>query len=161
MHPATVDPPPSVRGHPSGKTKHLSRSGYLDDASPPWDTLATDNLLVYAIHVLVDVLRIKTNVLQQNKTTRAPYRWPVGTDPVNEILSSPGWFDNASPVGNPSPVTTFSAPGGKPAASASPASLRQVEGASSEGFLCAKRRGKNEGGGGGLSVERLTGVAGK
>lgn len=60
---------------------------------------------------------------------------PVGTDPVKEILSTPGCLDNASPVGNPSPVITLRAPGGRPAASASRASRRHVEGASSDGFL--------------------------
>ncbi len=61
---------------------------------------------------------------------------------MKEILSKPGCLDNASPVGNPSPVTTFRAPGGNPASSASPAIRTQVEGASSEGFLGGRKRGK-------------------
>lgn len=54
---------------------------------------------------------------------------------MKDTLSSPGCLDIASPVGKPSPVTTFKAPGGNPAASASPAIRTHVEGASSEGFL--------------------------
>ena len=54
---------------------------------------------------------------------------------MKDTLSSPGCLDIASPVGKPSPVITFKAPGGNPAASASPAIRTHVEGASSEGFL--------------------------
>ena len=61
--------------------------------------------------------------------------WPVGTDPVKDNLSTPGCLESAAPAGEPSPVRTFRAPAGSPAAAARPAMRTQVSGASSEGFL--------------------------
>lgn len=65
--------------------------------------------------------------------------WPVDTEPVKDILSTSECRVSASPVGKPIPVTTFNAPGGKPAASTSPAKRRHVEGVTSEGFLRVRR----------------------
>ena len=39
---------------------------------------------------------------------------PVGTDPVKVMCRTKRWEDNAAPASMPSPVTTFTTPGGTP-----------------------------------------------
>ncbi len=39
---------------------------------------------------------------------------PVATEPVNDTWSTPGWPASAAPASSPRPVTTLSAPGGRP-----------------------------------------------
>ena len=63
----------------------------------------------------------------------APISRPTAVEPVNEILSTPGWSTSAAPV-SPSPVTTLRTPGGKPASSASSPSRSAVSGVCSAGF---------------------------
>jgi len=46
-------------------------------------------------------------------------RVPTAREPVNVILSMPGWVMSASPVGSGVPVTRLSTPGGSPASWAS------------------------------------------
>ena len=57
---------------------------------------------------------------------------PVGTDPVSEIMSTPGWRTSAAPT-SPPPVTTLHTPGGRMSPS-SAASLSELKGVSSLGL---------------------------
>ena len=63
----------------------------------------------------------------------APISRPTAVDPVNAILSTPGWSTSAAPV-SPSPVTTFSTPAGMPASSASSPRRSAVSGVCSAGL---------------------------
>ena len=63
-----------------------------------------------------------------------PMRLPTAVDPVKATLSMPGCAASAAPAVGPSPVTTFSAPGGNPASSASSARRSAVSGVSSAGL---------------------------
>ncbi|MNO47893.1 hypothetical protein D3C76_382170 [compost metagenome] len=62
-----------------------------------------------------------------------PTAMPVGTEPVNETLSVPGCSINALPT-RPPPVSTLSAPGGRPAWLASSAMRSSVRGVNSLGL---------------------------
>ena len=42
----------------------------------------------------------------------APTASPAVVDPVNEIMSTPGWRDSASPAWRPVPFTRLNTPGG-------------------------------------------------
>jgi hypothetical protein len=53
---------------------------------------------------------------------------PVSVEPVNAILSMPGWRTRYAPVVGPSPRTMLATPGGKPAAAASRRADRGVAG---------------------------------
>src|SRR5688572_17760621 len=46
-------------------------------------------------------------------------RWPVASDPVNATLATSGCSTSGAPTSGPSPVTTLTTPGGKPACSTS------------------------------------------
>jgi hypothetical protein len=59
---------------------------------------------------------------------------PTSGDPVNARWSMPGWAASAAPASSPSPGTTFSTPGGRPASRASSPKRIAVSGASSAGF---------------------------
>ena len=61
-------------------------------------------------------------------------RLPARVEPVKEIMSTSGWLTMASPISGPKPVTRFSTPAGRPAASATSASTKALNGATSEGF---------------------------
>src|SRR5215217_3955439 len=63
----------------------------------------------------------------------APISRPTSVEPVNAILSTPGWSTSAAPV-PPSPVTTLTTPSGTPASSASSASRRALSGVCSAGL---------------------------
>jgi hypothetical protein len=43
---------------------------------------------------------------------------PVGTPPVNETMSTPGWATRAWPSSGPGPFTAFTTPGGRASARA-------------------------------------------
>ena len=43
---------------------------------------------------------------------------PVGTPPVNETMSTPGWATRASPSSGPGPLTALTTPGGSASAMA-------------------------------------------
>ena len=45
----------------------------------------------------------------------APTCAPAAVDPVNEIMSTPGWRDSASPTSRPVPFTRLNTPGGSSA----------------------------------------------
>ncbi len=47
---------------------------------------------------------------------------PTAVEPVNAILSTPGWAASALPTAGPNPVTTLNTPGGNPASAIRPAS---------------------------------------
>ena len=59
---------------------------------------------------------------------------PTSVEPVNEILSTPGWRTNAAPALDPPPATTLNAPAGKPASWTSSANSSAVSGVSEAGF---------------------------
>ncbi len=61
-------------------------------------------------------------------------RVPTARDPVNVILSMPGWVMSASPVGSGGPVTRFSTPAGTPASMHSSVMRIEVSDAYSLGF---------------------------
>ena len=66
----------------------------------------------------------------------ATVRWiclPTSVDPVNATLSTPGWATSAAPV-SPSPVSTFTTPGGSPACWHTSASSSAVSGVVSAGL---------------------------
>mmetsp|Transcript_18043 Transcript_18043/g.30311 ORF Transcript_18043/g.30311 Transcript_18043/m.30311 type:complete len:312 (+) Transcript_18043:133-1068(+) len=58
----------------------------------------------------------------------------VGTLPVNDNLSMPGWLLSGPPASGPRPETTFSAPAGSPASMHNSPSNKQDRGANSDGF---------------------------
>ncbi len=60
---------------------------------------------------------------------------PTAVDPVNAILSTPGWVSRGSPISEPKPVTTLSTPSGTPASARSPAISSALSEVSSAG-LC-------------------------
>jgi len=62
-----------------------------------------------------------------------PTAIPVGTEPVNDTLSVPGCSTSALPTW-PAPVSTLSAPGGRPASLASSAMRSRVSGVNSLGL---------------------------
>ena len=62
-------------------------------------------------------------------------REPVAVEPVNEILARCGWSTRAWPASLPNPVTTLTAPGGKPASITNSASLRTVADVYSDGLI--------------------------
>ena len=59
---------------------------------------------------------------------------PTLTEPVKDRCCTPACADNAAPASSPSPGTTFSAPAGRPAASAMRAKASAVRQASSAGL---------------------------
>ena len=59
---------------------------------------------------------------------------PTAVDPVNAILSTPGWRSSASPTTWPLPVTTLSTPSGTPASVSSWAMKSALSGVSSAGL---------------------------
>src|SRR2546430_13535845 len=59
---------------------------------------------------------------------------PPSVEPVNEILSTPGWRTNAAPALDPPPATTLNAPAGKPASWTHSADNSAVSGVSEAGF---------------------------
>ena len=63
----------------------------------------------------------------------APISRPTAVEPVNAILSHPGWSTSAAPV-SPSPVSTFSTPGGNPASRASSPRRSALSGVCSAGL---------------------------
>src|SRR5471032_3208468 len=67
-------------------------------------------------------------------TAAVPTSLPVGVEPVNEILLTPGCATSAAPHSRP-PVTTLNTPGGTPASSASSAIRNAVSGVSGEGLM--------------------------
>src|SRR5438093_978062 len=60
--------------------------------------------------------------------------WPTSTEPVKQILSTPGWRASAAPATEPLPGTTFTAPGGKPASFVSRAISSALSGVYSAGL---------------------------
>ena len=65
----------------------------------------------------------------------AAMREPVAVLPVNEIFARLGWSTRAWPASAPNPVTTLTAPGGKPASTASSASRSTVAEVYSDGLI--------------------------
>ncbi len=65
----------------------------------------------------------------------AAMREPVAVLPVNEIFASSGWSTRACPASAPNPVTTLTAPGGKPASTTSSASRSTVAEVYSDGLI--------------------------
>src|ERR1051325_5274407 len=65
----------------------------------------------------------------------AAIRAPVVVEPVKEIFARSRWSTRACPASAPNPVTTLTAPGGKPASRASSASLTTVAEVYSEGLI--------------------------
>ncbi len=63
----------------------------------------------------------------------APISRPTTVEPVKAIFSTPGLSTSAAPV-VPSPVSTLTTPGGKPASSASSPSRRALSGVCSAGL---------------------------
>ncbi len=61
-------------------------------------------------------------------------RRPVGVDPVNAILRTPGWPPGARPRRGPCPGTMLTTPGGKPTSAISSATRSEVSGVSSAGL---------------------------
>ncbi len=59
---------------------------------------------------------------------------PTSGLPVKEMKSTSGWEDSTAPASSPSPVTTFSAPGGKPTSRASSAKRSSERQACSAGL---------------------------
>ena len=57
---------------------------------------------------------------------------PARVEPVNDIMSMPGWEDSASPTVGPSPLTRLNTPGGTPASSRISAKSTAFSGATSE-----------------------------
>ena len=69
---------------------------------------------------------------------------PVGTPPVNDTMSTPGWDTSISPSSGPGPLTAFTTPGGRASAiAAATASTApgQVGGAFTTTVLPASRAG--------------------
>ena len=60
--------------------------------------------------------------------------FPTSVEPVNVILSTPGWRTSAAPVTLPGPGSTLSTPGGNPASSASSPMRTAVSGVSAAGL---------------------------
>ena len=59
--------------------------------------------------------------------------FPVSTSPVSDTSRTSGWVTIRSPTGTPSPVTTFSTPGGR-TPSASSRNRSSESGVCSDGF---------------------------
>ena len=60
---------------------------------------------------------------------------PARVEPVNDIMSIPGWADSATPTVGPSPpFTRLNTPAGAPASSSISAKMMALNGATSEGF---------------------------
>src|SRR6185312_8468000 len=59
---------------------------------------------------------------------------PARVEPVNDIMSKPGWFDIASPTVGPSPLTRLNTPFGTPASCMISAQMIAFRGATSDGF---------------------------
>ena len=59
---------------------------------------------------------------------------PVLVEPVNAILSTPGWRTRYAPVDGPSPGTTLTDPAGNPTSVASSASRIAVSGVCGSGL---------------------------
>ena len=59
---------------------------------------------------------------------------PVSVEPVNAILSTPGWRTRYAPVVIPGPGTMLTAPGGKPTSAASSPSRSAVNGVAESGL---------------------------
>ena len=59
---------------------------------------------------------------------------PTSVEPVNAILSTPGWAANAAPAVSPRPVTTLSTPAGRPASRHSSARRSADSGVCSAGL---------------------------
>src|SRR3546814_16129122 len=59
---------------------------------------------------------------------------PARVEPVNDIMSMPGWRDIASPTVGPSPLTRLNTPLGKPTSSPISANSIADSGAISDGF---------------------------
>ncbi len=64
----------------------------------------------------------------------AAMRFPTAVEPVNAILSTPGWATSAAPVVAPGPGTTLRTPGGRPTSDATSASRSAVSGVSEAGL---------------------------
>ncbi len=64
---------------------------------------------------------------------RRPWR-PAPVEPVNEIMSTSGWRDRASPTTLPRPMTRLKTPGGVPASSMTSARATPEAGEASDGF---------------------------
>ena len=74
---------------------------------------------------------------QTRLTVRAaasPTLIPAPVEPVNEIMSTSGWGDRASPTTLPRPMTRLKTPGGVPASSITSARATPEAGEASEGF---------------------------
>jgi hypothetical protein len=61
-------------------------------------------------------------------------RRPAASPPVNAMCATSGWVTSGSPTSAPRPVTTFTTPGGKPAAATSRASSSIDAEVNSDGF---------------------------
>ena len=61
-------------------------------------------------------------------------RRPTAVEPVKATLRTPGWRTRASPATGPVPVTTLTAPAGRPPAWSSSARRRVVSGVVSAGL---------------------------
>src|SRR5271156_4937209 len=59
---------------------------------------------------------------------------PARDEPVNEIISIPGWLESAVPTPGPSPFTRLNTPGGTPASCITSAKIIASIGAISDGF---------------------------
>src|SRR5579863_7396485 len=69
---------------------------------------------------------------------------PVGTPPVNDTMSTPGWDTSISPSSGPGPLTAFTTPGGRASAMAAATASTapgQVGGAFTTTVLPASRAG--------------------
>ena len=64
----------------------------------------------------------------------AAMRLPLASEPVNVILATSGCSTKGAPISAPSPVTTLTTPGGKPAASSIAASSSVDADACSDGL---------------------------
>ena len=64
----------------------------------------------------------------------SPTLMPAPVDPVNEIMSTSGWRDRASPTTLPRPMTRLKTPGGVPASSITSAKATPEAGEASDGF---------------------------
>ena len=61
-------------------------------------------------------------------------RWPVTSEPVKLIFATSGCSTSRAPASAPSPVTTFTTPGGKPASSSSAINSSVETEVNSDGF---------------------------
>ena len=68
----------------------------------------------------------------------APISRPTAVEPVNATLSTPSESTSAAPV-SPSPVSTFTVPGGNPASRQSSPSRSAVSGVCSAGFRISEQ----------------------